>query len=184
VPSGALTLVPGAHLSDGVEVGYPDTTIGAVSAAAQYLAAAASTLDPDYAASVMRVVGDPGNSTLPAKLVASTLELRADLHLPTTGPLTAPIAFSATVQMYQLRNATPDSMLVLLLALGTFTNAQGAIGETTGVFPLHMHWTEGDWKLASIGGQDYSALNATPDTATAAGGGWSALISPPNGGAS
>jgi hypothetical protein len=181
-PSDAVTLIQGAHLVDGVQVGFPHTPIGAVSAAADYLAALASTLDPDYAASVMRVAGDPGDNSLPASLATSTVSLRADLHLPTSGPLSPPVAFQTTVQMYQLRETTANSVLVLLLALGTFTNAHGGIAQTTGVFPLHMRWVGDDWKLAAIGGgQDYSGLNATPDTAAAVSNGWSALIAAPEG---
>jgi hypothetical protein len=80
--------------------------------------------------------------------------------------------------MYQLRDTSADSVLVLLLASGTFTNEQGGIAQTTGVFPVYMRWVSNDWKLAAIGGgQDYSGLNATPDTSDAVAHGWKALIS-------
>lgn len=185
VPSGAVALVQGARLADGIEVGYPHTTTGAISAAAEYLDAVASTLDPDYAASVMRTAGDPANSSLASNLAASTTKLRTDLQLPATGPLAAPVAFQTTAQMYQLRDATPDRVLVLLLASSTFINARGATAQTTGVFPVTMHWSGGDWKLAAIGGdgKDYSSLSASPDTRAAASHGWLALI-PTTGGAS
>jgi len=178
VPSGPVTMVQGARPADGVEVGYPHTIVGAISAAAQYLDAVASTLDPDYAASVMRTAGDPANTALPANLAASTIKLRVDLQLPTSGPLSPPIAFQTTAQMYQVRDATADSVTVLLLACGTFINAHGATAQTTGVFPVRMHWTADDWKLSGIGGDghDYSALSATPDTQTAASRGWQPLI--------
>ncbi|HTJ66708.1 MAG TPA: hypothetical protein VL551_04195 [Actinospica sp.] len=180
-----MTVVQGARLADGVETGYPHTTIGAISAAAEYLDAAASTLDPDYAASVMRVVGDPGSSALPTNLAESTVRLRADLQLPTSGPLNPPITFQTTAQMYQLRNAAVDSALVLLLTESTFVNAHGGTAQTTGVFPVRMVWARGDWKLHAIGAdaQDYSGLVAAPDTQKAANEGWKALI-PVTGGAS
>lgn len=186
VPSGALSLVQGARLADGIEVGYPHSIVGAVSAAAEDLDAVASTLDPDYAASVMRVAGDPADPALPGKLASSTVKLRADLQLPTSGPLGPPVAFQTTAQMYQLRDATTNDVLVLLLAAGTFTNAQGGIAQTTGVFPVHMRWAAGDWKLTAIGGdrEDFSGLDATPDTTEATGHGWKALISPVGGGGS
>jgi hypothetical protein len=178
VPSGAVSLVQGARLADGIEVGYPHTPVGAVSAAAEYLDAVASTLDPDYAASVMRTAGDPANPALPANLAASTVKLRADLQLPTRGPLNPPTAFLTTAQMYQLRDVSADRVLVLLLASGTFINAHGGTARTTGVFPVRMHWSGGDWKLAAIGGsgQDYSSLAATPGTQSAASQGWLAMI--------
>ncbi|MBS2963938.1 hypothetical protein KGA66_12855 [Actinocrinis puniceicyclus] len=178
LPSGAVTLVHGAHMADGIETGYPHTTIGAISAAAQYLGAVASTLDPDYAASLMRVAGDPDDASLPASLAESTVKLRRDLQLPASGPLPPPTSFQTTPQMYQLRDATADSVMVLLLTSSTFINTRGGIAQTTGVFPVRMHWTGGDWRLADIGGtgQDFSVLAATPDTQEAAGRGWKALI--------
>lgn len=178
VPTGAVTLVQGARLANGIEVGYPHSTVGAISAAAEYLGAAVSTLDPDYAASVMRTAGDPANTALPSNLAASTVKLRADLQLPTSGPLDPPTAFQTTAQMYQLRDASTDNVLVLLLTLSTFINARSGSAQTTGVFPVRMHWTGGDWKLAAIGdtGHDYSGLVATPDTQAAASRGWLALI--------
>jgi hypothetical protein len=183
VPSGAISLVQGARLADGIEVGYPHTTVGAISAAAEYLGAVASTLDPDYAASLMRLVGDPADTSLPASLADSTAKLRADLQLPTSGSLPPPISFQTTAQMYQLRDTSPDGALVLLLTDSTFINARGGTAETTGVFPVRMHWTGGDWHLADIGGtdQDTSGLAATPDTQDAANRGWQALISAPGG---
>src|SRR4051812_44257779 len=96
VPSGALSLIPGARVADGIKVGFPHTTVGAVSAASEYLDAAASTLDPDYAASVMRVAGDPSNTSLPANLAASIGKLRSSLQLRSDGPLNPPVTFQTT----------------------------------------------------------------------------------------
>lgn len=177
-PSGAVTLIQGAHLADGIEVGYPRTTVGAISAAAEYLEAVTSTLDPDYAASVMRVAGDSASSALPTNLGESTVTLRADLQLPTSGPLDPPIAFQTTAEMYQLRDTSVDNVLVLLLTDSTFINAHGGTAQTTGVFPVHMRWTDGDWKLEAIGGagQNYGGLAETPDTQAAVNQGWKALI--------
>lgn len=85
IPSGVVSLIQGARLADGIEVGYPQTLVGAVSAAAEYLDAPDSTLDPDYAASVMRIAGDPANTSLAANVASSIVKLRADLQLPTSG---------------------------------------------------------------------------------------------------
>ena len=177
-PSGPISLVHGAHVADGIEVGFPHTTIGAVSAASEYVDAAASTLDPDYAASVMRVAGDPGNTALPSSLATSVVKLRGDLQLQTDGPLNPPVTFQTTAQMYQLRNVAADDVLVLLLTDSTFINAHGGTAQSTGVFPVQMRWTAGDWKVSAIGrtGQDYSVLAATPDTQAAVKQGWLALI--------
>jgi hypothetical protein len=183
-PTGAVTLIQGSQSTNGVELGYPHTTIGAISAAADYLDAVASTLDPDYAATLMRAAGDPANTALPADLAQSAVLLRGDLQLPTSGPLPAPVVFQTTAQMYQLRNVGADSVLVLLLTTNTFINAQGGSAQTMGVYPVHMHWTGGDWRLASIGGttQNYSGLAATPDTSAAVARGWLALLPATGGG--
>jgi hypothetical protein len=183
-PTGAITLVQGSRAADGVELGYPHTTIGAISAAADYLDAVASTLDPDYAATLMRTAGDPANSTLPNDLAHSTVLLRGDLQLPTSGPLPAPVVFQTTAQMYQLRNISTNCVLVLLLTTNTFINARGGSAQTMGVYPVQMHWTSGDWRLSGIGGtaQNYSGLAATPDTAAAVAHGWLALVPATGGG--
>lgn len=177
-PSGPISLVHGARVADGIEVGFPHTPVGAVSAASEYVDAAASTLDPDYAASVMRVAGDPGNTALPSSLATSILKLRSELQLRSDGPLDPPVTFQTTAQMYQLRNVAADDILVLLLTDSTFVNARGGTAQTTGVFPVQMRWIAGDWKIGAIGrtGQDYSALAAIPDTQAAVKQGWLALI--------
>ncbi|WP_194909739.1 hypothetical protein [Catenulispora rubra] len=185
VPSGAVSVVHGARVVDGVEVGFPHTVVGAVSAASEYVDSAASTLDPDYAAAVMRAAGDPANTDLPRNLASSITKLRSDLQLPSAGPLVPPVTFQTTAQMYQLRNVAADNVLVLLLTDSTFVNQRGGTGQTTGVFPVQMRWIAGDWKIGTIGrtGQDYSALAAAPDTQAAVSHGWLALV-PAAGGAS
>jgi hypothetical protein len=86
--------------------------------------------------------------------------------------------------MYLLRAASADNVLVLLLTESTFINARGQMAQTTGVFPVHMHWTAEDWKLSAIGGsgQDFSSLAATPYTQAAVDKGWNALIQATGGG--
>jgi hypothetical protein len=171
-------LIQGTRLADGIEIGYPHTLVGAISAAAEYVGAVVSTLDPDYAASVMRLAGDPADSKQPTDIAHGIVKLRADLQVPTSGPLLPPTAFLTTAQMYQLRDTSPDRVLVLLLTMSTFINAHGGAAHTTGVFPVHLHWTGGDWKLAAIGGvnENYSGLAATPNTQAAADQGWQSLI--------
>jgi hypothetical protein len=184
IPSGAVALVQGTRLADGVQVGYPHTLLGAISAAAAYLGALASTLDPHYAASLGRTLGDPTDPTLAADLASSVAKLRTALQLPTTGALPAPVAFLTTPQMYQLRDTDRDHALVLLLTSNTFINAHGGLAETTGVFPLRMHFSSGDWRIAHLGdtNQDYSSLNAPPASAAALGKGWQNLLPAPTAG--
>jgi hypothetical protein len=91
--------------------------------------------------------------------------------------LAPPVSFQTIAEMYQVRDATTDNILVLLLTDSTFVNARGGMAQTTGVFPVQMRWAAGDWKLAAVGGgTDYSGLAANPDTSAAAGQGWLALV--------
>jgi hypothetical protein len=182
--SGPVTLVAGTKQTDGVSMGYPHTTLGAISAASAYLGALASTLDPNYAAAIGRAVGDPADASLASDLSSSVVKLRAALQLPASGPLPAPVTFLTTPQMYQLRAVDSDHALVLLLASDTFTNAQGGSAQTVGVYPMRMHWSGGDWRIAGIGGtgQDYAPLSAAPGSAAAQSKGWQALLATPAGG--
>jgi hypothetical protein len=122
----------------------------------------------------MRVVADPASTELPSAAAHSTVQIRQDLQLPAQGVLPDGVSFATEPQMYQLRNVSGDRVLVLLLTLATYTAANGGMANTTGVFPMHMHWVDGDWRLADIGDadQDFSALDATPGTAAASDAGW------------
>jgi hypothetical protein len=139
VPSGAVPLVQGARPADGIQVGYPHTIVGAISAASGYLGALASTLDPDYAASLGHTFGDPASPALPGNLATSVTALRTALQLPANGPVPPRSAFLTTPEMYQLREAGGDQVVVLLLTSNTFVNAQGsaAANRRRPVHPRH-----------------------------------------------
>lgn len=180
---GPVNLLHGDRELDGVAVGYPHTTLGAISAAAEYVDDVTSTLDPHYAAAIGRITEDPAATELPQAFATSTVRTRAALELPTSGALAPGVAFLTTPQMYQLRDVSPNRMLVLLLTTNTFTNGAGGMASTTGVYPTLMHWSGTDWHLADIGGAvDYSGLNVTPNSAAASAKGWQPLSSPTGGG--
>jgi hypothetical protein len=178
-----VNVLHGDREVDGVALGYPHTALGAISAAAEYVGDLTSTLDPNYAAAIGRITEDPASTEPPDAFATSTMHTRADLELPTSGALAPGVAFLTIPQMYQLRDVSPNRVLVLLLTTNTFTNGAGGMASTTGVYPTHMHWTGTDWHLADIGGSvDYSGLNATPDSAAASAKGWQPLGSPIGGG--
>ncbi len=181
-PDGPVTLRQGDSSLAGVYVGFPPTIIGAISAAGEYLSDLTSTLDPDRAASVYRLIADPAADPHGPDLSAQSVgKLRARLNLPTTGPLAPNVSFVVTPAMYQLRDVHADSVLVLILGTVAFTGAQG-LTTTTGVFPMHMHWDAAshDWRLVRLGGpdEDYSSLAAPPGSPDADHKGWRALLAP------
>lgn len=177
---GAVTLLQGDAPVAGVYLGFPHSIVGAISAAGEYLADLASTLDPDRAAAVHRLIADPAADPHAPDLSAQSVgRLRARFNLPTAGPLAPTVSFVVTPSMYQLRDLAGDEVLVLVLGTVTFTNLQGAT-TTTGVFPMHMHWdpTVADWRLLRLGGrdEDYASLAAQPGSPEADSKGWQPLI--------
>jgi hypothetical protein len=177
---GPVTLLQGIAPIAGVYLGFPHSLVGAISAAGEYLADLGSTLDPDRAAAVHRLIADPTADPHAPDLSAQGVgRLRAHFNLPTTGSLAPAISFVVTPSMYQLRDLAADQVLVLILGTATFTNLQGAT-TITGVFPMHMHWDPAvsDWRLLRLGGndEDYSSLAAQPGSPEADGKGWQPLI--------
>lgn len=174
--SGPITQVPGSELIDGVELGFPHSTAGAVSAAADTAGEVFSTLDPDRAAAVMRLTADPSYPGAPEQAAQGAASDRQSLGIPASGPV--PPGYSLVVQPveYQVRNVTADSVMVLLLC--DFTTAQSVTGTQTrvGVFPFRMHWADADWKVADPGGASYLNLAAEPFSSQAAALGWQELL--------
>jgi len=83
-----------------------------------------------------------------------------------------------TPQEYQLPNATANQATVVLLCdFTTVTPGQGTL-TSTAVFPVAVHWADGDWRALPTPGGDYSGLVAQPGTAQAASRGWQLLIPP------
>lgn len=178
VPTGPLTQIKGQSTVDGVSVGYPHTTAGAVSAAAEYSAKLGSTLDLDRMRRLAPVVADPSYANAEQKLVEGRISSRKRLGLPETGPVPAGASMTVGPAAFQLRAVTEDSMTVLLLSYLTTVDSNGTIASRAIVQPVEMHWANGDWKLLPPGPAseaDYSALATQPGTADAAAKGWQVL---------
>jgi hypothetical protein len=171
-----LHLVPGSRLVDDVSVGYPHSTVGAVSAATEYMTQIASTLDPDRAAAVFRLTADPSYRDAPQQGAEGAINDRKQLGLPTAGPVPPGASLVFDPAEYQVLNVSAGQVTVLLLADYVSTVPGQGSQTRIGVYPLDMHWAEGDWKiLAPDTGVDYSGLNAQPGTAQAASDGWQKL---------
>lgn len=175
-PSGALTLIQGNQLVDGLYVGYPHSTTGAVSAAVEYWTQLGSTLDPDRAATIARLAADPTWTDGPEQLAKGPVATRQELGLPTTGSVPAGASVQLEPVEYQLRNSTANASTVLLLADYTTTTSSEGSSTHVGVFPLQLIWAADDWKIASpTDSNTYSDLAAIPGSAQASADGWAEL---------
>ncbi|HEV2347923.1 MAG TPA: hypothetical protein VGS97_27800 [Actinocrinis sp.] len=173
---GPLKIVQGSQLINGVHIGFTHSSVGAVSAAVEYWTQIGSTLDPDRAAAIGRLVADPSWTQGPAQLAQGPVSTRKALGLPTTGA--APTGASVVLEPveYQLRSYSADDVSLLLLADYTTTAPNQGSQTHLGVFPLDLRWSVGDWKiLAPSGSTDYSNLAVEPGSAQASADGWQQL---------
>jgi hypothetical protein len=76
---------------------------------------------------------------------------------------------------YQVLHVSANRVTVLLLSdFITTVPGQGTVTRT-GVFPVRLHWAEGDWKILPPNNTTYSDMNAEPSSPQAAALGWQAL---------
>jgi hypothetical protein len=170
-----LRLLAGTQPVNGLYLDYPHSGAGAVSAAVEFTTELGSTLDPDRAATIARLIADPSYAAAPQAAAAGVAATRQRLGLPTAGPLPPGTAVSLDPTMFQLRDETASRVTVLLLFDYT-TMAPRGISEHLGAMAAPMHWTPAGWKLLQTGpGPDVSGLIATPGTAAAAAKGWKAM---------
>jgi hypothetical protein len=121
-----------------------------------------STLDPGRAAAIMRMTADPSYSQGPQQAAQGALNDRHDLGLPASGPVPGGASLVLDPAEYQVRDVSADQVTVLLLADYVSTVPGQGTQTSIGVFPLRMHWAEGDWKILPPGSADYSGLAAGP----------------------
>jgi hypothetical protein len=173
---GPLEVVQGRELVNGVYLGFPHSTAGAVSAADDVVSEVFSTLDPDRAAAVMRLTAGPSYGDAPQQAAQGAASDRRALGIPATGPV--PAGYSLLVQPveYQVRDVTADDATVLLLC--DFTSTQPGTGTQTrvAVFPVKVRWAQADWKVASFGTSSDASLAAEPFSPQAASLGWQQLL--------
>ena len=174
--SGPLQLVQGRRLVNGVYLGFPHSTVGAVSAADYVVGEVFSTLDPDRAAAVMRLAAAPSYVIAPQQAAQGAASDREDLGIAGSGPVPAGYSLLVQPEQYQTRNVRADSVTVLLLC--DFTTTQPGTGTQTriAVFPVRMRWAHADWEVASFGAGDDASLAAEPFSSQAASLGWQELL--------
>jgi hypothetical protein len=173
--TGPVQLVQGQQLINGVYLGYPHSTTGAVSAAVEFLATIGSTLDPDRAAAVMRMTADPTYSGAPGQAAEGAINDRKSLGLPASGPVPAGASLETEPIEYQVRGVTTSRVTVLLLCDFVAAMPGGGTQTTIGVFPVRLHWTENDWSILPPKTTSYADLTAEPGSPRAAQLGWQSL---------
>lgn len=174
--AGPVQVVQGKQQINGIALGFPHSTVGAVSAAYADAAEVLSTLDPDRAAAVMRMVADPSWPDAPQQAAAGAAGDRKRLGLPVGGPVPDGASMQIVPAEYQVRGVTPDQVLVMLLCDASITTPGQGTTTEVGVFPFRMHWYAGDWKVQSVNAtQDDLRLAVEPGSPQAAADGWQQL---------
>jgi hypothetical protein len=169
-----LRLVGGSGLVNGIYTSYPRSLAGAVSAAVEFMTELGSTLDPDRAATVVRLVADPSYRSAPQDAAAGVLAARARFGLAASGPVPPGTAAYLVPVMYELRDVGAGQLTVLLLFDYTLTAPSG-IRELLGVTAVRLTWTSAGWRLLRPAASDLGVLLATPGTAAAAAKGWEVM---------
>jgi hypothetical protein len=173
--AGPVQVIQGSQLVNGVYLGYPHTTQGAVSAADEFATQLGSTLDPDRVAAVMRMTADPSYPQGPQEFAQGTISERQNLDLPASGPVPDGASVVLDPVEYQARDVTPDQVTVLLLSDFVITMPDQGTQTRVGVYPLRMHWADSDWKILAPDNAGYSKLAAEPGSPQAASDGWQEL---------
>ena len=174
--AGPMRILQGSQMVNGVRLGYPHTIQGAVSAADEFARDIGSTLDPDTAAAILRLTADPSYPQGPQQYAQGVITTREVLGLPASGPV--PDGASAVLQPveYQLRDVSADQATVILLTDLDITLPGQSTAAKVSLFPLQMHWADGDWKiLAPQQTGDLGSLLTQPGTSQAAKAGWQEL---------
>jgi hypothetical protein len=174
----ALHLVLGSQLMSGIYTRYPRSRAGAISAAVEFVTELGSTLDPDAAATVARLTASPSYAAAAQDAAAGAVASRRKLGLRAAGPVPPGTAVVLVPVMYQLRDASPAQLTVLLLFDYTQMTAAG-IREHLGVTRVRLGWTTASWRLlppvGTESGPALTGLLATPGTASATAKGWEAM---------
>lgn len=172
-----LRLVRGGQTVDGIQVEFPRTTAGAVSAAVEYWTQLGSTLDADRARSIAERIAVRSWETAGEDLAQGTANTRRRLGLPVQGPLPPGAAVSLGPVAYQLRDAGEERTTVLLLGYLISTTPTVGTTSTVGVFPAPLRWDDGDWRIEPASGADYRSLAKPPGSPEAAAAGWLDFLS-------
>jgi len=147
-------------LRERFRIGYPHSTVGAVSASVSTMRQIGSTLDADRAAPRGTPLADSRGLTLPSS--RSGPAPRASTRTPAPAKCRANASVVLSPVEYQVQSATADDAKVLLLATYTTSSraraSRPAWGSTPGDEVVRR-----DWHILSHQNTDYSGLSAQPN---------------------
>ncbi len=171
VEDGPLILPMPDTVVDGVPVGYPHTTEGAISAAVRYTQAAI-TLDVAQARRVGDLAAASSYLDAGAEFALAVESSREGLGLAPRGP-TDGAYLTYQARAYLVRDATPPRVEVWVLGIvdgaGPVTSGLSRTGPA--VAQHLMVWLDGDWRLTDTG--DTPDVEApAPGSAAAYAEGW------------
>jgi hypothetical protein len=148
--------------------GYEHSYIGAVSAAADWLAAYGSSLDSDYSRQLAGALLAGDAEQTPEDWSEWPENRREDLGAPTSGDLEAGWGLTATPMAYQTRNEISTEITVILLVRLSATSPYGSTSRN-GILYMDLVWTGSDWADAGYEESvDLSQLHVDPDEETSA----------------
>lgn len=141
-----LTTVSGAEYDDELFIfrGYERSYVGAVSAAADWLSAGGSSLDPDYHERLGGELLVENDNQSPEDWRDWPMDRREDLGIARNGEVPDGYGMSATPMAYQTRHASADRIEVMLLIRLTGSSPYGSTTANT-VLGMELVWTGEDW---------------------------------------
>ena len=170
-PGGKIVVPAPKRYVDGVGLGYPDTTAGAVSAAAHFsMALVNAAANPSRAAQVDVVIDAPG---FPSQPQADQRQIASALA---KNPSLAQWTASLAVEDYAVGSCSPTRCNVWLLAKQISTNSQ--TGKTTAgpqAVGATVVWTNGDWRENPVVTPPNQPPMAPPGSPAALAKGWAPL---------
>ena len=171
-PAGPLLLPRPARTTNGVGVGYPYTTAGAIAAAAHYTEEAV-TLDEARGAKVAATVAAPSYRTASTDERASVRALRSSLGLSEGGRTDGAYA-TLQAQAYQLRTTSAEGATVWILGLASAAgpSTSGANRTVPQATVVPLTWVGGDWRLRQTNARVPDAAVVQPGTTEAYAKGW------------
>ena len=133
-------------VKQGVPVGYPHTTAGAVSAAGHFTDAT-DVFAPAVAQQQAQVIADPDYTDLIGSYAQQAARnARTGAGLPADGASDTSTYAVAQSRAYQVASAVPDRVVVWFLVT-TSSSVHGVASSGTQVDGDVMVWKAGDWKL-------------------------------------
>lgn len=173
-PAGTTVLPAPAHVVNGVPMGYPHTSLGAVSSAAHYYEAL-DLLDPEAARRQAETAAQPGFSTaMGLQAQAAARRVRTAFGLPADGTSDNADYVAQQARAFRIATSTPDQVKVWLL-MDTSTSDKGVTGQRTSVQGAVLVWADGDWRMAVLQQMGTAPATVPPDTQQARQQGWRAL---------